>query len=287
MSTPLLSTWKRLRVDEAALVLAAEGVRASVVQSADGAFELHVEDADAPRAEKLLRLYVAENPTPRHSEPTPHMAGAFEAAFATMSASLFFFLATGPRDPSVDWFERGSADATRILAGELWRTVTALTLHADLGHALGNAFAGTLFLTALGRSLGPGIGLALAIAAGASGNLLNAMLHGTAHSAVGASTAVFGTVGLLGGVGVVRRSRFGIHGPRRFAPLAAGLGLLAMLGTGPRVDLGAHVLGLLAGGALGVAAARLLPRPPRPAAQWAAAATAVLAIFYSWGLALT
>ena len=36
-----------------------------------------------------------------------------------------------------------------VLAGELYRTVTALTLHADLPHVAGNALFGGFFLAAL------------------------------------------------------------------------------------------------------------------------------------------
>jgi hypothetical protein len=43
---------------------------------------------------------------------------------------------TGPREPGAIWFDRGSASAQQILAGEVWRTVTALTLHADLAHVV-------------------------------------------------------------------------------------------------------------------------------------------------------
>ena len=47
------------------------------------------------------------------------------------------------------WFEGGSADSTRILAGELWRSVTALCLHADVGHVASNALFGALFLVVI------------------------------------------------------------------------------------------------------------------------------------------
>jgi len=43
--------------------------------------------------------------------------------------------------PAASWVERGSADAGRIVRGEWWRAVTALTLHADVAHTLGNAVA--------------------------------------------------------------------------------------------------------------------------------------------------
>jgi membrane associated rhomboid family serine protease len=271
--------------DEWALVLLAEGVAATVRRGSNG-YALSVRDSEVERATSILDLYESENPPPPPAEVEPDHPAAFNAALATMGALLIFFVVTGPRDASVHWFERGSADAERILSGELWRSVTALTLHADLGHVLGNAFAGALFLTSLGRSLGPGLAIPLALVAGVGGNLVNAVLHGTAHSVVGASTSVFGAVGLLCGRGVVRRGRIGTRGHRRWTPFAGGLALLAMLGTGSRADLGAHLLGLLAGAGLGVLVALTLRRPPPNAIQWILGATATLAVLYSWAMAL-
>jgi rhomboid protease GluP len=277
-------TSKRRLADEWALALFAEGV-AATVQRGSGGYALRVRDSDAERATSILDLYESENPPPP-VEVEPDHPGAFDAALAAMGAMSIFFLVTGPRDSSVHWFERGSADAQRILSGELWRTVTALTLHADLGHVLGNALAGALFLTFVGRSLGPGLAIALTLVAGAGGNFVNAVLHGTAHSTVGASTSVFGAVGLLSGRSVVRRGRIGTRGHRRWTPFAGGLALLAMLGTGSRADLGAHLLGLLVGAGLGFLVALTLRRPPSNAMQWILAAAAILGVLYSWETAL-
>lgn len=285
MRTAVRNTSSQHLANEWALVLLAEGVEASVEVGSDG-YSLSVRDADLERASALLDLYASENPPPPPVESAPDHAGGFDVALATMAAMLLFFLVTGPRDPSVVWFERGSADAARILSGELWRTVTALTLHADLGHVLGNVFAGALFLTALGRSLGPGLAIALALVAGAGGNLLNALYHGTAHVSVGASTSVFGAVGLLSGYGVVRRGRIGARGHRRWTPFAAGLALLAMLGTSSRADLGAHLFGLLLGAGLGVAVALSLRRPLPIALQWILGMAALATVLTSWGFAL-
>jgi hypothetical protein len=71
-------------------------------------------------------------------------------------------------------------------------------------------------------------------------------------------------------------------------PLAGGVGVLAMLGApGGRTDFGAHLFGLLAGMAIGVAlAVRLKGR--RPALRWQllSGATAVALVAGAWGAAL-
>jgi membrane associated rhomboid family serine protease len=199
---------------------------------------------------------------------------------------LAFFAVTGPRDFAVHWFERGSADAERILHGEPWRALTALALHADLGHVLGNAIAGTIFIGAACGALGVGLAAALVLAAGGLGNLANALFHGSHHSSVGASTAIFGAVGILAALGIARRRRHGIGGRRALAPIAAGLGLLAMLGTSGRADLWGHLFGLIAGAVLGLAGARAFARPPGLAVQWLLGGASVAVFLACWSAAL-
>jgi membrane associated rhomboid family serine protease len=165
--------------------------------------------------------------------------------------------------------------------------VTALTLHADVAHALSNGFALALFLGAVGSVLGTGVGCALILLAGAGGNLANAFLHGSPHVSVGASTAVFAAVGVLGSFGLVMRSRGALSRRRAWLPVAAALALLGMLGTGEgRVDIWAHLFGLLVGGILGILIALVTPRPPGFGIQWACGGAAVAMLIYCWTLAL-
>jgi membrane associated rhomboid family serine protease len=278
----------RRAADEWALVLVAEGLAPRVWRAPEG-FAVGVVDHDLDRAAAALEAYDQENPSGRAHDPdrTPPGDGAFLAGLGASAALLVFFTITGARDPGVRWFARGAADAGRIGDGELWRTVTALTLHADLTHVATNAAIGAWFFTAVCRALGPGLGGALLLLAGAGGNFANAVLHGSSHSSVGASTAVFGAVGLLGGLAVTRRQRRGLRGPRAWIPVAASIGLLAMLGTaGERVDLWAHASGLGVGGALGLAAGRLWRRPPEAAAQWSLGVATLAALLGCWSLAL-
>lgn len=60
-----------------------------------------------------------------------------------------------PRQPGLGerltWHMAGRADAGLILAGQWWRSVTALFLHADAGHPLANAVALAVLASILGR----------------------------------------------------------------------------------------------------------------------------------------
>ena len=133
-----------------------------------------------------------------------------------------------------------------------------------------------------------GLGAAMVLAVGAGGNLCNAWFYGFDHISIGASTAVFGALGVLGGTGVVRRSRLGLRGKRAWIPLAAGLAILAMLGTGgQRVDLWAHLWGFAVGGAGGAALATAMDRPEDPRIQVRIGVLAAAAVPLCWFLAFS
>ncbi len=148
------------------------------------------------------------------------------------------------------WLEMGALHVRKVLDGEWWRLVTALTLHADWLHLLGNLSAGAIFIGRLCQIRGAGWGWLLVVLSGAGGNLLNTLMQSPTHRAVGASTAIFGAVGLLCARAVRRGGRH-LNG-RRLLPFAAGLALLAMLGSeGEKTDLGAHLWGFACGILLG------------------------------------
>lgn len=283
---PLRVAPDREVAEEWALVLVTEGLSPSVWRTEEG-FILGVPAEEVERAAAALATYESETTDETHEDEAPEGALHLYAGLAVGVALLAFFFVTGPWNPVVRWFERGSADAGRILGGESWRTVTALTLHADVKHVLANAIAGGLILSAVCRVLGLGLGCAVVLLAGAGGNFVNALVYGSLHVSVGASTSVFGAVGVLVGLAVARRRQRGGPGRRAWLPVAAGLALLAMLGTGPRVDLLAHLFGLVVGALLGLCVAFAVPRPPGSRVQWTLGGATLLIVLSCWGLALS
>jgi membrane associated rhomboid family serine protease len=284
----LRSTLSRAEVDEWALVLTAEGLSPRIDRSG-GAFVISVAVADCARAITVLSEYELEHlpdPTPPGIADQPGSTWSLTAALGINAGLLCFFVVTGPRSGGTRWFVEGSSDAALVMAGELWRCVTALTLHADMPHVVGNALFGALFMSAVFRVLGPGLGGTMVLASGLLGNLATALLYSSAHSSVGASSAIFGAVGLLGGLGVMRRRSRGSRGIRAWAPVGAGLALLAMIGTGPRTDLAAHLLGLAAGWLLGAITAHFLTTRPPLAGQWVLGGIGLALLAGSWQIAL-
>ncbi len=281
-----LAAKNRAEAEAWSLVLAAEGV-AHGVQASEGRYTVEVDAGDAARAEALIARWASENEPRPKPAPEPHAAPRTNAGVWIALGLAGFFAATGEWSETSEYFRRGSADARRIVSGgELWRTVTALTLHSDPSHVLGNAFSCAVFGTLLLRRYGVGVGAWLLLGSGALGNLLTALWHGSQHRSVGASTALFGAIGALAATELVRRRRHALGWHQAWLPIASGVALLAMLGTGRGSDFTAHAMGLAAGFALGLAAARGIATPPTPAAQAGLALGALAGVAAAWAAAL-
>lgn len=247
----------------------------------------------AQAALEQLRRYEEENRGFRLRRVLPPaapfaLAGTLCGALALVALALAQWRAALGHD----WVQAGGALASAIQAGALERTVTALTLHADVPHLLSNLVFGALFCHLLFHGHGAGLGALALLAAGALGNLANAWVQPQAHLSIGASTAVFAAVGLLGGSEARARHLLREPHARRVAPVGAALLLMLYLGVGEvqatrNVDVLAHVFGLVAGLALGPLVGSL-PRPwiEQRSVQCACAAAALTLLALAWLRAL-
>jgi membrane associated rhomboid family serine protease len=162
--------------------------------------------------------------------------------------------------------------------------VTALSLHADSVHLVGNLVFGLGFGYLAGELLGWGLAWSGMLLAGALGNVLNAFVQAPSHTSVGASTAVFATLGILAAYTWNRR-RSQIN---RWAPLGGGIALLAFIGVGgERTDIFAHFAGFGSGCLFGLVFGVLETRSPLSARQTHALGLAASLFFaLAWTLAL-
>jgi len=197
----------------------------------------------------------------------------------------------GQQALGLDWWGNGMINTDRVRAGEWWRVVTSLTLHADLAHLASNLVFGALFVGIVCQLLGTGLALSSVLAAGALGNALNVYVQGPGFTAIGASTAVFAAIGILGGNRWRRRKQSKRGIAVSMVPLMAVAFLLAFLGMNPgdeqggKVDVLGHLAGFLVGLAVGVLHARYETRPgPRAQLTLTLGALGVLAL--CWWLAL-
>jgi membrane associated rhomboid family serine protease len=249
----------------------------SLVVSAHAQAEAHAQ----------LAVYEHENPPRRRPlEAEPLHRAAWTGSLGYAAILLIVGYLAGTFAFGRDWLDAGGMIAGLTRAGEWWRAVTALTLHLDVGHLLANLGFGTVFGLLAGQLLGTGVAWATVLAAASAANLVNSFVQPATHSSVGASTAVFATLGMLAAYGWRRRRDAGDRWAYRWAPLIAGVFLLAFTGVGgERTDVLAHLTGFVTGTIAGIAHATW--RMPRGlVAQVVAAAASLFVIVRAWVLAL-
>jgi rhomboid protease GluP len=282
------------RCADRAFVLLALDIACDWRMGADGTIALRVPSGQHARALHELVLYETEQAMSSTATQAPAQTPravrrvARVGSFAYVATLLLFAYLQTHYSAGVDWVDAGRLQAGLVRDGEWWRTVTALTLHADTPHLLGNLIFGALFGYFASVMLASSAAAWLSILlAGATGNLLNALLQPWQHTSIGASTAVFAALGLIAGYQWRIQLQPEEKWLRRLGPLGAGIALLAMLGTGgERTDVSAHLTGFLCG--LGAGFGWSLQRDRRPGSGWqilmSAGAGALL--FTAWRTAL-
>jgi membrane associated rhomboid family serine protease len=277
-----------------ALVLDARFISCRIEGEQMGCWHLEVPTSRFDVALDELRIFEEENRNWPPLPPTPHPLT--ENTLATLS--VLILLATFhnitrldlplPGRYPPDWIALGNANPALITDGQWWRLVTALTLHANWLHLFSNIAIGGVFIVCLCRELGSGLAWSLILGSGILGNLINTCVQPPDHRSVGASTAVFGAVGILAALSMVRsrnRAR-----KRWLLPAAAALALLAVLGTeGKNTDLGAHLFGFISGMGLGLAAGYFLEKNGLPGRRlnFLLALLIILVVIGAWWWAMS
>ena len=230
------------------LVLNAVGIGHRVVGE-NRRFRIDVPASLTEAALTAIHRYQSENAnfpptsTTRHRQPMPLPLSGVFIALALLAVYLSIAASSAPQD-----YDRVfGADARLILKGQWYRCATALVLHADATHITANMVGIALFGGAVCAVTGTGAGWLMILACGFLGNLMNAWAYQGDHLSVGASTAIFGAVGILCAIQAMAAVKTGKGWKRVFLVAGAGVALLAFLGTSARSDIGAHLFGWLAG----------------------------------------
>ena len=279
----LRSALDRRVITEAALVLASMEIPHRT-QWRDHVWTLLIPAEALQRAEAELHSYQAENWRREAASPAIH---TFDRGWtgALVFLTVIWLLPNLEDWGSFgwNWREAGTMNAGLVQDGHWWRAFTALTLHADLGHIVGNSVFGAVFGIFAGRYLGSGFGWLLILLGGAAGNLANAFIQPAAFLSVGASTANFAALGLTGAFMWQRSCVESRSWKRNFAPLFAALALLAYTGVGgERTDVVAHFTGFAAGAVAGLGASTFDIRRLGKSGQAIAGGLALALLAYAW-----
>ncbi len=164
----------------------------------------------------------------------------------------------------------GAKENSLIDQGQYWRLISATFLHANLIHIFFNGYA----LYALGpeseRIYGTGRFLGLYLLAGLGGSVASYLL--SPAPSVGASGAIFGLIGALGGFYFLNRKVLGDFGRAQVQNMVAIVMINLLIGFSAAgvIDNWGHIGGLLTGLAAGAALAprlsldqRFFPPIPR------------------------
>lgn len=249
----VFATRHRDECQKSRLVLEAAGISAEAGYR-EGLWLLVVQAADLAKATAELEAYREENPDPSAQSNTavPVYGGAVAGVVVYAGIIILIFIWTAHSAFGLQWLAVGRMQAGNVMAGESWRTVTALTLHLDVGHILSNLVFGIVFGLLAGHVLGGGVAWLTIVVAGALGNFMNAAVQAPTHSSIGASTAVFAALGVIVSHALRPRSTARERPLRRWSPLIGGVLLLALTGVGgERTDVVAHLTGFLAGMLMG------------------------------------
>ncbi|MBC7792425.1 MAG: rhomboid family intramembrane serine protease, partial [Clostridia bacterium] len=211
-------TWFATQADAA---LEAVGIAARWSENF-GIMDLEVADEDVERVSAVLSEQMGEElrkrGTPRlkvSSSPLilqPAFAGALCGAVVLLLVHWFVHASSGCDSPDLrgsaaigrvcrgfeDWTMRGTMVPDAVRAGELYRLVTAATLHADANHVLHNA--GFLVLLGWAASERVGVGVALfGWLVTAIAGFLVSMVYDPRAWSIGASGGLFGLLGIAVG----------------------------------------------------------------------------------------
>jgi membrane associated rhomboid family serine protease len=268
-------------------MLHAVGIVAQVTTTG-AQWSLLVAENDAPAAARQLRIYDRENSQRRRAaviaEPSQPYAWLGPLVYALVLLVVAYL--GGRKALASDWLDSGTLHGALLAGGEFWRAVTALTLHFDVAHLLGNLGFGAFFGWLASQLLGSGVAFGAAVLAAAVANFVNGSMRDEYYVSGGASTVVFALLGLLAAYAWRRRAGAGERWAYRWAPLIAGVFLLGFMGVGgERTDVAAHLGGFVAG-ALGGWLLGSRAAPPRAWVQWCAGIATLGAVILCWALAL-
>ena len=179
----------------------------------------------------------------RHAPATLGVLAITVAVFAAQEVSIWL----RGFDAVLEW---GMKDRGGLHAGELWRLVTPIFIHAGVLHLAVNMYSLFVIGPAVERFFGRVRLLVVYLLSGVSGVVLSLALN--PGRSVGASGAIFGLLGALTAFVYEHRKLFGAAASAQLRQIGMVLAINLVLSLTPGIDAWGHLGGLIAGAACGV-----------------------------------
>lgn len=252
----------------AALSLLAMGMESEVARVPDSArWQIAVGEDEVAAALPVLRdSFTVDRIDPRPTSASGLIVGseagiwtrqtaASSIAIAAVCAAIHWWVHGAPGETSRSaMLAAGAVGPWLVREGEWWRLASAVFLHFDLKHLIGNTSALLFLGPPLAAQIGHARTIVLFVATGVAGNVVSQLIGNEGAVKAGASGGVCGLLGALAGVALARMAEATNARERRPAwqTLGALVALFGMIvGFEPGRDHYAHVGGLLAGIVLG------------------------------------
>lgn len=274
--------------DQRAFILKAVGI-VYLIEQHDGFFSLVVPQDAAAAALDHLRQYERESvPAPPAPEMRLHdhaWTGSIVYALVVIAVAY----CAGANVGRFDWVDAGALTRAALHEGEWWRMITALTLHVDVAHLIGNLVFGIPYGFFAAQLLGNGRAWLSIVAAAALANLIDSAVMQQNQASIGASTAVFAMLGLVATYSWRTIPARSSHWAHRWAPVIAAIALLGFTGVGgEHTDVVAHLAGFACGALIALVQSHLTVKARNGRALQLVAALIVCGmIAAAWFAALT
>jgi rhomboid protease GluP len=256
------------------VLLAAMGIETALEPDHVGRLDVYVPVASFEQAARLLAEEAVggmldTSPTLQHSgyrttfeqrygtaddlvAPEAWFGRGTVAVLALMAVCVGVFAAAqsgpdaGSRSRMLDF---GAVGYGEVHNGQYWRFLSAIFLHFDVAHLIANLSVMLILAPPLAHQVGALRFIALFLASGIGGNVVSHVLVPSAGLKAGASGAIAGVLGALGGLALRPERQTRYRSCHRLGAWATISGLLFGLGRGR--DNVAHFAGLVVGFLLG------------------------------------
>ncbi len=209
-------------------------------------FNTAVENIDAYEMERpffeKFRELLSSTPAPLQ------LKRALPCLFFSLLIVLFYSITGSSANKSI-WHMKGMLSQEFFTQSRLWCPMTALTIHSDFPHLAGNMIFFIIFGTAVAIQAGAGTALFFVIISGILGNLTTLAVFGeSVYNALGFSTSVFGVLGILATLRLMKNVKsVKIWSFYFWIPLIAAGALFGLTGGGAGSDLAGHFFGFFWG----------------------------------------